>query len=207
MRPDAAPDEDVGPFIMTAEGVARLFAPTGLVDGPLPEHYEPLESPLPANPLHPNNAQARSNPVARVFEGDRAQFGTAAEYPYAATSYRLTEHFHYWTKHCLINSVLQPQQFVEIDEELARQKGIGNGDMVKVRSMRGQIKAVAIVTMRLQPLTVNGKKLHHVGIPIHWGFKGLAKKGYLTNTLTPFVGDANTQTPEFKSFLVNIEKA
>ena len=79
--------------------------------------------------------------------------------------------------------------------------------MVKVRSNRGQIKAVAVVTKRLQPLMVNGKKLHHVGIPIHWGFKGVAKTGYLTNTLTPFVGDANTQTPEFKSFLVNIEKA
>ena len=106
-----------------------------------------------------------------------------------------------------MNAVLQPQQFVEIDEELATEKGIKNGDMVRVRSMRGQIKAVAVVTKRLQPLMVNGQKLHHVGIPIHWGFKGLAKKGYLANTLTPFVGDANTQTPEFKSFLVNIEKA
>ena len=136
-----------------------------------------------------------------------AAFGKAKEFPYAATTYRLVEHFHYWTKHCRINAALQPQQFVEIDEELAAEKGIRNGDRVAVRSSRGRIEAMAVVTKRLQPLMVNGKKLHHVGIPIHWGFKGVAKPGYLTNTLTPFVGDANTQTPEFKSFLVNIEKA
>jgi formate dehydrogenase major subunit len=157
------------------------------------------------NPLN-TNPNALSNPAARVFKDDREAFGSAKDFPYAATTYRLTEHFHYWTKHCQMNAVLQPQQFVEIDEELAKEKGIKNGDTVRVRSMRGYIKAVAVVTMRLQPLMVNGQKLHHVGIPIHWGFKGLAKKGYLANTLTPFVGDANTQTPEFKSFLVNIEK-
>jgi len=79
--------------------------------------------------------------------------------------------------------------------------------MVKVWSNRGFIKAKAVVTKRIKPLQVNGKTVHHVGIPIHWGFKGIAKKRYTANTLTPFVGDANVQTPEFKSFLVNIEKA
>jgi len=104
-------------------------------------------------------------------------------------------------------AVLQPEQFVEIGEELAREKGIGNGDKVKVRSMRGAIQAVAVVTKRLPQLTVAGRTVHTVGIPIHWGFKGVAKSGYLANTLTPFVGDGNTQTPEFKSFLVSVEKA
>jgi formate dehydrogenase major subunit len=207
MRPDAAPVEDVGPFIMTAEGVARLFAPTGLTDGPLPEHYEPLESPLAGNPLHPNNAQARSNPVARVFDDDKAQFGTATEYPYAATSYRLTEHFHYWTKNVLTSAIVQPQQFVEIGAELAKEKGIADGDWVKVSSKRGQIKAVAVVTQRLTALDCDGRKVHTVGLPNHWGFVGLAKQGYLVNTLTPSVGDANTQTPEYKAFIVNLEKA
>jgi formate dehydrogenase-N alpha subunit len=202
---DSDPADGMGPFIMNPEGVGRFFAVDKLADGPFPEHYEPLETPLGENPLN-TNPNALNNPAVRVFKDDREAFGSAKDFPYAATTYRLTEHFHYWTKHCLMNSVLQPQQFVEIDEELAKEKGINNGDTVRVRSMRGQIKAVAVVTMRLKPLTVNGKKLHHVGIPIHWGFKGLAKKGYLTNTLTPFVGDANTQTPEFKSFLVNIEK-
>jgi formate dehydrogenase-N alpha subunit len=205
-KTDSAPAEGMGPFIMNPEGVARFFVVDRMADGPFPEHYEPFESPIGINPLNTNPA-AITNPAARIFKGDREALGKAAEFPYAATTYRLTEHFHFWTKHCLANAILQPEQFVEIDEELAAAKGIKNGDIVKVRSNRGRIKAVAVVTNRLQPLMINGKKVHHVGIPIHWGFKGLAKKGYLVNTLTPFVGDANTHTPEFKSFLVNIEKA
>jgi formate dehydrogenase major subunit len=207
MRPDAAPDEDVGPFIMTAEGVARLFAPTGMAEGPLPEHYEPLESPLPNNPVHPSNDKARANPAARVFKSDAAEFGSHTDFPYVATSYRLTEHFHYWTKNVLTSAIIQPQQFVEISEELAREKGIANGSLVKVSSRRGYIKAVAVVTKRIPTLECDGKKIHTVGLPNHWGFVGLAKQGYLVNTLTPVVGDANTQTPEYKSFIVNIEKA
>lgn len=209
IRPDANPtDADaVRPFIMTAEGVARLFAPTGLVDGPLPEHYEPFETPLANNPMHPGNAKAKSNPAARVFKGDMEAFGTPKDFPYVATSYRLTEHFHYWTKNVLTSAVLQPQQFVEIGEELAKEKGVANGDWVKVSSNRGFIKAVAVVTKRIPSLDVDGKRIHTVGLPNHWGFVGVAKPGYLVNTLTPFVGDANTQTPEFKSFTVNLEKA
>jgi formate dehydrogenase-N alpha subunit len=205
-KADSPPADGMGPFIMLPEGVARFFSVDKLTEGPFPEHYEPLESPIGLNPFN-TNPNAVSNPAVRVFKGDREAFGQMKDFPYAATTYRLTEHFHYWTKHCRINAVLQPEQFIEIDGELAAEKGIKAGDKVKVRSKRGEIKAVAVVTERLQPLIVNGKKLHHVGIPIHWGFKGLAKKGYLANTLTPFVGDANTQTPEFKSFLVNIEKA
>ena len=209
IRPDANPtDADaVRPFIMTAEGVARLFAPTGMVDGPLPEHYEPFETPLAANPMHPNNAKAKSNPAARVFKGDMEAFGTPKDFPYVATSYRLTEHFHYWTKNVRTSAVVQPQQFVEIGEELAKEKGVSNGDWVKVSSNRGFIKAVAVVSKRIASLDVDGKRVHTVGLPNHWGFVGVAKPGYLVNTLTPFVGDANTQTPEFKSFTVNLEKA
>jgi formate dehydrogenase major subunit len=206
IRPDAAPDQDVGPFIMTGEGVARLFAPTGLVDGPMPEHYEPFESPVPSNLFSPTNPKTFANPVARVFKGDLAAFGKPKDFPYAATTYRLTEHFHYWSKHNLLNAITQPQQFVEIGEDLAKEKGIVAGDRVKVRSNRGEIQAVAVVTKRIHALDCNGTKVHHVGIPIHWGFKGVAKMGYLANTLTPYVGDANTQTPEFKSFIVNVEK-
>jgi len=209
IRPDANPNDEnaVRPFIMTAEGVARLFAPSGLVDGPMPEHYEPFESPLPNNPMHPKNTAARANPAARVFKGDMEAFGNPKDFPYVATSYRLTEHFHYWTKNCESNAVIQPQQFVEIGEELAKLKGIENGGWVKVSSNRGFIKAKVVVTKRIQSLDVAGQKVHTVGLPNHWGFVGVAKPGYLVNTLTPFVGDANTQTPEFKSFTVNIEKA
>jgi len=207
MRPDARPEEQVMPFIMNPEGVARLFAPQRMIDGPLPEHYEPFETPLDGNPLHPNNPLAISNPVARVYAGDWELFAKAKEFPYVATTYRLVEHFHFWTKHSLLEAIAQPQQFVEIDEELAREKGIANGDRVRVRSTRGQIVAVAVVTKRLRGLEVDGRKIHTVGMPIHWGFRGVTHPGYLTNTLTPFVGDANSQTPEYKAFLVNIEKA
>jgi len=207
MRPNAAPEEGVNPFIMLPEGVGRLFSLGGMAEGPFPEHYEPFETPLGMNPLHPNNPKATSNPAARVFPGDWASFGKADEFPYAATTYRLTEHHHFWTKHALANSVVQPQQFVEIGEALAKEKGIKNGEKVVVSSNRGEIEAVAVVTKRIRPLTVNGKVVHTVGIPIHWGFTGVAQKGFLANTLTPFVGDANAQTPEFKAFLVDVEKA
>jgi formate dehydrogenase major subunit len=204
---DSPPEAGMNPFIMNPEGVARLFAVDQLVEGPFPEHYEPVESPLPNNPMHPNNPQARYNPACRIFEDDKKTMGEAKDYPYVGTTYRLTEHFHYWTKHARINAILQPEQFVEIGEDLAREKGLKHGDKVKVSSKRGEITAVAVVTKRLRTLDVEGRKIYTVGIPIHWGFKGLAKPGFLTNTLTPFVGDANTNTPEFKTFLVNVEKA
>jgi formate dehydrogenase major subunit len=208
--PDFKADEDpthgMGPFIMNPEGVARFFARNNMVEGPFPEHYEPFETPLAKNPLNPDEPRALNNPAARVFADDRKAFGTAAEFPHAATTYRLTEHFHYWTKHVRLNAIIQPEQFVEIGEVLGKDLGIASGDTVKVSSNRGYIKAIAVVTKRLKPLQIEGKTLHHVGIPIHWGFKGLAKPGFLANTLTPFVGDANSQTPEFKSFLVKVEK-
>ena len=209
IRPDADPTaaDAMRPFILTAEGVARLFAPTGLAEGPLPEHYEPFESPLVNNLMHPNSKVARANPAARIFKEDMERLGVPKDFPYVATSYRLTEHFQQWTKHVRSSAIIQPQQFVEIGEVLAKEKGIANGDMVKVSSKRGFIKAVALVTKRIPALQVDGRTVHTVGMPNHWGFVGLAKPGYLVNTLTPFVGDANTQTPEYKSFTVNIEKA
>ncbi|VCU68103.1 Formate dehydrogenase-O major subunit precursor [Pigmentiphaga humi] len=208
--PDYKADEDpakgMGPFIMNPEGVARFFARGGMTEGPFPEHYEPFENPLGYNPLYPKAQGVTSNPAARVFKGDLAAMGKVQDFPYVATTYRLTEHFHYWTKNVRLNAILQPEQFVEIGESLARELGIANGSQVKVSSNRGYIKAVALVTKRIKALTVEGKTVHQVGIPIHWGFVGIAKPGFLTNTLTPFVGDGNSQTPEFKSFLVKVEK-
>jgi formate dehydrogenase major subunit len=204
---DEDPAGGMGPFIMNAEGVARFFARTNMVEGPFPEHYEPFETPLGYNPLSPDQPQAVSNPAARVFKGDQEQFGKAAQFPHVATTYRLTEHFHYWTKHVRLNAITQPEQFVEIGETLAKELGVAAGDRVKVTSNRGHIEAVAVVTKRIRQLNVDGKIVHTVGIPIHWGFTGVAKPGYLANTLTPFVGDGNVQTPEFKAFLVKVEKA
>jgi formate dehydrogenase major subunit len=208
--PDFKADEDpasgMGPFIMNPEGVARFFGRGNLAEGPFPEHYEPFETPLAHNPLSPKQAGALNNPIARVFKDDRAAFGKVEQFPHVATTYRLTEHFHYWSKHVRLNAITQPQQFVEIGEVLAGEIGVKGGDMVRVASNRGYIQAVAVVTKRLRPLKADGKVVHQVGIPIHWGFTGLAKPGFLANTLTPVVGDGNTQTPEFKSFLVKVEK-
>jgi formate dehydrogenase major subunit len=203
MRPDAKPEEGVSPFIMNPEGVGRLFGTDRMADGPFPEHYEPFESPA-KNALHP---KIGPNPAARIFPRDRDMLGGAGEFPYAATTYRLTEHFHFWTKHARIPSVLQPEAFVELDESLAAKKGIKSGDRVLVRSKRGRLVAKAVVTKRIKPLKVGGQEVHTVGIPIHWGFDGLTRPGMIANSLTPFVGDANTQTPEFKAFLVDVEKA
>ncbi len=202
----SAPDAGAGPFIMNPEGVARFFARKGLAEGPFPEHYEPFDTPLGYNPMHPNNKAATSSPAARVFKDVWASFGSAAEFPHVGTTYRLTEHFHYWTKHALLNAITQPEQFVEIGEALAQSIGVKAGDFVKVSSKRGYIKAVAVVTKRIKPMAIEGRTVHHVGIPIHWGFKGVTKPGFIANTLTPFVGDGNTNTPEFKTFLVKVEK-
>jgi formate dehydrogenase major subunit len=198
--PTGKPNE-VGPFIMNPEGTARLFVRGMMRDGPFPVHYEPFESPI-ANPMAP---KIRGNPVARVFKGDMEQFGDVKEFPYAATSYRLTEHFHFWTKHVQINASLQPEFFVEISEQLAAEKSIKNGGWVRVWSKRGSVKAKVYVTKRIAPLTCDGKTVHIVGIPLHWGFTGVAKKGFGPNSLTPYVGDANIETPEYKAFLVDIE--
>jgi formate dehydrogenase-N alpha subunit len=204
MKPDAPPGT-FGAFIMMPEGLARLFAPA-FNDGPLPEHYEAVEAPV-LNPLHP---KVSSNPAFKRFTSDKDVYGTSDEFPIVCTTYRLTEHFHYWTKHQragLLNEV-QPGFFVEIPEALADQKGIANGSQVRVISARGEIRGVAMVTKRLRPLTVDGKQTWQIGFPIHWGFAGEpGHTGPLANMLTPSAMDPNTWTPEYKAFLVRLEKA
>lgn len=201
--PTSPPGSGVGPFIMQSEGVARLFSRKALVDGPFPEHYEPTESPIAGAAL---GKTVRHNPVARMFPDDIARMGGPEQFPYVATTYSVTELFRHWTKHSRLNAIMQPEQFVEIGDRLAERLGIAAGDRVRVSSKRGYIEAKAVVTKRLKRLNVLGQQLDQVGIPCHWGFKGAARKGFLANTLTPAMGDANSQTPEFKAFLVNVEK-
>jgi len=200
----AAPGSGVSPFIMLQDGVGHLFSLGAMTDGPFPEHYEPEESPIPANPLHASNGKS---PVARIFKDDKPSFGSREEFPYVATSYSITEMFRHWTKHARLNAIAQPEQFVEISEKLAAKKGIKAGDLIKVSSKRGFIRGKAVVTKRVMTLQVAGQEVEQVGIPVHWGFEGTTRKGFLANTLSPRVGDANTHTPEYKAFLVNVEKA
>jgi formate dehydrogenase-N alpha subunit len=189
---------------MQADGVGGLFAQGKMAEWPFPEHYEPVESPIGTNPLHPNVVV---NPAARLMENDTRNLGTSDEFPYVATTYRLTEHFHALTKASKLNAITQPEAFAEISETLAKKVGVKSGDTIQVSSKRGTIKVKAVVTKRIKMLKVNGQEVETVGIPIHWGFKGATVKGHMTNRLTTAIGDANTQTPEFKAFLVNVKKA
>ena len=129
---DSPPEAGMNPFIMNPEGVARFFAIDKMAEGPFPEHYEPFETPIGINPLHPQNKKATSNPAGRIFDSVWDTLGKHDEFPYAATTYRLTEHFHFWSKHCRLNAIAQPEQFVEIGEVLANEKGIKAGDRVRV---------------------------------------------------------------------------
>jgi formate dehydrogenase major subunit len=205
----SGPDEGKGAFIMTGEGVGRLFAPKNLTtDGPFPEHYEQTETPI-DNLL----SGTRRNPAAFLYEDAPASFAEDdAEYPYVATTYRVTEHEHYVTQNVPYLVEAMPDFFVELPVELAEEKGIVNGGRVRVTSKRGSVEGVAMVTKRMRPLRVgDGKVVYQVGIPVHWHYAG--GKGerdgapmMMANLLTPYIGDANVRTPEYKGFLVNIEK-
>jgi formate dehydrogenase major subunit len=208
-KPDSHPKDHMGPFIMNNEGVGRLFTPLALMaEGPFPEHYEPFESPIP-NPLHP---QQSTNPVVKKFTTPFDKFASAGEgYNIVCTTYRLTEHYHYWTKNnrALVQEV--PEPFVEIPVELAEAKGIRGGELVKVSSIRADYVAKAMVTRRIKPMQIDGKLTYPIGIPIHWGYRGIAEdEGKtakdLANYLSPTTLDPNAHTPEFKGFLVKLEK-
>ncbi len=188
-------------FIMKPEGHARLFG-AGRADGPFPEHYEPWESPV-GNLM----SGIQINPAFKIFDATKDTRGTAEEFPIVGTTYRLSEH---WQSGAMTRNnpwlnEFQPGLFIEMSEELAGEKGIANGDKVAVKSARGEVKGVAMVTKRFKPFQINGQTVHQIGLPWHWGFAGLSQ-GDSANVLTPPVGDANTMIPETKAFLCNVEK-
>ncbi len=192
------------PFIMKGDGVGWLYVPTGLVDGPLPTQYEPAESPV-RNPLY----KQQSSPVLKYWKDPANLLVTAADprFPLVMTTYRLTEHYlaggmSRWLPWL---AELQPELFVEISPELAQEKGIQNLDWVRITSPRAQIRAKALVTRRLRPLQVDGRTVHQVGMPWHWGYEGIVT-GDVVNELTAMVGDPNVTIHEGKAFVCNIEK-
>jgi formate dehydrogenase major subunit len=209
-KPDSKPSDHMGPFIMNPEGVGRVFGPlSAFADGPFPTHYEPVESPI-QNVFYPQQAH---NPVVRRYKTPDDKYGTPQEgFNVVCTTYRLTEHYHYWTKNNPMNVQLVPEPFIEVSEEMAAEMGFQGGDKLKVSSARGQYIAKAMVTKRIKPMTIDGKKTYQIGIPIHWGYRGIAEDAgktsrMSTNSLTPTVIDPNAFTPEFKGFLVKVEKA
>jgi formate dehydrogenase major subunit len=209
-KPDSHPKEHMGPFIMTPEGVGRVFAPLGaFADGPFPEHYEPIESPV-QNAFHPNQS---NNPVVKKLSTPADKYATPGDgFNIVCTTYRLTEHYHYWTKNNPMNVQLIPEPFVEIPVELAQELGIKGNDKVKVTSARSYYVAKAFVTKRIKPMMIDGKKVYQIGLPIHQGYRGIQEDAgrdarTIANRLTPTVIDPNAYTPEFKGFLVKLEKA
>jgi formate dehydrogenase major subunit len=190
------------PFIMKPDGVGWLYAPA-VKDGPLPTHYEPVESPL-GNLLYPKQA---CNPAVRLFEGplNHIAHTPETEYPVVATTFRLTEHylsgpmsrFNSWLNE------LQPEMFVELSPELAAERGIVHGGWLTVQSARGRIEARAMVTRRLRPLLVEGRVIHQVGLPFHWAFAGEVVGGN-ANDLTSLVADPNVSMHESKAFACQV---
>ncbi len=190
------------PFIMKPWGLGGIFG--ALADGPLPVHYEPKESPI-ANPLY----KQQNIPTLRTYGSKFDKFGTVDEFPYVATTYRLTEHqtSGAMTRTLPFLAEAFNKYFVELNRELAKEKDIKNGDWVEVESARGKVTAQAMVTSRMKPLKVGGKTTHVVGLPIHWSPLSGHVHGDITNTLTPQAVDVNVQIQETKAFLVNIRKA
>jgi len=191
------------PFIMKPDGVAWLYASAAVKDGPLPAHYEPVESPV-GNLLYPKQT---CNPTVRTFEGplNRLAHTPTAEYPVVATTFRLTEHylsgpmsrFNSWLNE------LQPEMFVELSPELAAERGIVHGNWLTVESARGRIEARAMVTRRLRPLLVEGRIIHQIGLPFHWAFAGEVV-GDNANDLTSLVADPNVSMHECKAFACQV---
>ena len=193
------------PFIMHTEGHGQLFGP-GRMDGPFPEHYEPAETPVKRNLF----SGQLSSPVYKFVTSDADVLSKPGDpkFPIVLTTYSVTEH---WcggaeTRNTPVLLEAEPQLFVEMSHELAKEKGIKNGDVVVVESRRGRVEAKAIVTVRVVPFKVQGRTVHLIGMPycFGWTTKGC---GDATNRLTPSVGDPNTGIPEYKCCLVNVTKA
>jgi formate dehydrogenase major subunit len=192
------------PFLLKTDGKAWLFAPTGTSDGPLPTHYEPWESPV-KNLLYKQD----QNPISKIWnvEGNKYNEFAGTEFPTVITTYRLTEHHLSGTMSRWLPwlAELMPELFVEMSPEFAGEKGIANGDYVTVRTARGKTHARALVTKRLRPFNLDGKVVHQVGMPWHWGYMGIATSDIANNT-TALVADPNVSIHEGKAFTCKIEK-
>ncbi len=190
------------PFIMRPDGKAWLFAPIGLVDGPLPTHYEPYESPV-KNLLY----RQQSNPVAKTWNVEGNPYHAVADpkYPIVISTYRLTEHHTggAMTRWVPWLAELMPELFCEISPELAVEKGIKKGDYMTIQTARGEVQARALVTRRMRPFVIDGKIIHEIGLPWHWGWQGRAE-GDVTNNLSVLVADPNVTIHEGKVFTCNV---
>ncbi len=194
------------PFIMMADGKGWLFSLSGLRDGPLPTHYEPWETPV-DNLLYPEHSRS---PVALFFLRPDNRYHEVHDprFPYVMTTYRLTEHLtaggmSRWVPWL---AELQPDGFAEISPELASELGINNGDWVTISTLRGEIETRAMVTLRLKPLHIDGRTIHQIGMPWHFGYGGIATGG-IANDLSALVEDPNSRIHQGKAFTCNLRKS
>ena len=213
--PDYRPPDDatgiealsgIDPFIMQADGKAWLFAPSGLTDGPLPTHYEPQDSPF-RNALY---GQQR-NPARQLINDPHNRFQPSGDdpgasvFPFVLSTYRLTEHhtaggMSRWVPYL---SELQPELFCEVSPELARDRSLENGGWATIVTARGAIEARVLVTDRMSPLRVDGRELHQVGLPYHWGGKGYST-GDVVNDLASLSLDPNVHIQEVKALACDV---
>ena len=185
------------PFIMQGDGRGWLFAPSGIKDGPLPTHYEPEESVI-DNPLYAQQC----NPARLEWRRRDNPYHAAARdrrFPYVLATFRLTEHhtaggMSRWLSWL---TELQPQLFCEISPELAAELGIANGGWGTLRTARAEVECRVLVTRRMRPLVVDGRVVHQIGVPYHWGRIGRTR-GDVVNDLFPLVADPNVHIPESK---------
>jgi formate dehydrogenase major subunit len=215
-RPDYLPSEGAKaeqvnrgdePFIMQVDGRGWLFAPSGLKDGPLPTHYEPQESPV-ANAVY----KQELNPARQEYDREgnryhpRVDDPTSDPYPYVFTTYRLTEHHTAggMSRFQGYLSELQPEMFCEVSPALAAERGLEHGGWATIISARGAIEARVLVTDRIPPLRVQGRTVHQIGLPYHWGNRGIAK-GDAANDLLSLVLDPNVHIQESKAATCDIQ--
>ena len=193
-----------GPFVMHADGLGWLWVPTGLKDGPLPAHYEPLESPV-ANALYEQQVNPAADRRARPDNVWTAMGDPS--FPHVLTTYRLTEHHTAGGMSRTLSrlSELQPALFCEISPELAREIRVANGERVRLVSARGRIEAYALVTQRIRPLVVDGRTIHQVALPWHFGQRGLVT-GDVANDLIPMSEEPNVKIMESKALLCRVER-
>jgi formate dehydrogenase major subunit len=191
------------PFIMHQDGVGWLYVPSGLKDGPLPTHYEALESPV-GNPLY---SQQQTNPAAAKMERPDNPYASSGDprFPYILTTYRMTEHHTAggMSRHLSHLAELQPELFCEISPALAEETGVGHGEFVTLVTPRGVIEARAMITARIQPLRLDGRVVHQIGLPYHFGSRGLVT-GDVANDLLAISEEPNVRIFESKALLCDL---
>jgi len=215
-HPDYVPDDDATgldairgstPFIMHPDGLGWIWAPTGLVDGPVPTHYEPHESPV-VNPLY---AQG-TNPTRQTFDRPDSRYNPSAPdpgadvFPYVFTTYRLTEHHTAggMSRVVPLLSELQPEAFCEVSPALAAERRLEHGGWATIVTSRTAIEARVLVTVRMKPLVADGRTIHQIGIPYHWGSRGLVT-GDSANELVGLALDSNVHISEYKAATCDIQ--